>query len=126
MIRGLLGFVFVLLSQAVAGAEINVSSPTELVAAVRGALPGDIITMAPGVYETRGIRINSGGAEGRPITLRAENLGEARIASTGVVAIQVSAPHWHFENLDIVGQCKPKNHRSCEHAFHIFGDADGV
>ena len=39
-----------------------------------------------------------------------------------VEGFKVSARHWVFEDLDIQGVCA--DHSDCEHAFHVFGDAD--
>lgn len=107
-------------------ANIEVSSSKELVSAIGAAQPGDTLTLAPGRYVTTKFRIRAGGTKDRPITLRAETLGTVRIESEDAVAFDVNAAYWHFENLDVVGQCNFKNHSNCEHAFHIFGDADGI
>lgn len=124
------GLVFLLatiaITSSVNSAEVRVKSSQDLNQAIQAAGPGDVITLAPGRYEIRKVRVENAGLPDRPITMRAAKLGEARIESHGVVGFHVRAAHWRFENLDIVGQCAPDNHSNCEHAFHITGDADGV
>lgn len=107
-------------------AQLSVQTTAELDQAIKAAQPGDVITLAPGTYPTTGFRVRAAGTADQPITLRAGVLGEARIEAKGLVAFSLNAPHWHFENLDIVGQCEAASHSSCEHAFHITGNSDGV
>lgn len=115
-----LGFV----SQASA-ADISVSSVDELRAAASSAAPGDIITIAPGQYDVSSkISVTAAGTEQAPITLRAESLGSVTVRMDTLEGFWVNAPHWHFENLEVVGVCADDS--ACEHAFHIVGPADGT
>jgi hypothetical protein len=124
------GLVFLLahiaITSSVNSTEIRVKPGQDLNRAIQAAGPGDVITLAPGRYEISRIRLENAGLPDRPITVRAAKLGEARIESRGVVGFHVRAAHWHFENLDVIGQCERENHSNCEHAFHLTGDADGV
>lgn len=106
-------------------ADVAVADAAELRAAVEGAQPGDVITLAPGDYDVTGNLIcDSVGTEADPIVVRAETLGTARIHFDAVEGFHVTAPYWTFENLDIEGVCAADD--DCEHAFHVTGAADGV
>ncbi|MEO5374843.1 MAG: right-handed parallel beta-helix repeat-containing protein [Alphaproteobacteria bacterium] len=104
--------------QALAG------SPAEDAARrIAAAHPGDVITLAPGDYDLASTwRLATAGSPGRPIVLRAERLGDVRIASRAVQALVIEAPYWIVENLDIRGACDSDG--DCEHAIHLVGDAD--
>ena len=57
-----------------------------------------------------------------PIVVRSAAPLGALIRFDAVEGFKVSARHWVFEDLDIQGVCA--DHSDCEHAFHVFGDAD--
>jgi hypothetical protein len=106
-------------------AEIPVDNARKLAKAMREAEPGDTITLAPGTYVLqKRLRAATAGTADRPITVRASGVDDAVIEVSTTEGINVSAPYWRFENLDMVGVCD--THSACEHAFHIVGDADGV
>ena len=106
-------------------ASVTVTTVTELQTAIRNAAPGDIITLAPGVYDITGnIVCATPGTVAAPITVRAAQLGDAIIHFNAVDGFHVTAPHWIFENLDIGGVCASAD--QCEHAFHITGNADST
>jgi hypothetical protein len=88
-------------------------------------VPGDVIELLPGHYriEGHGLSISRPGRQDAPITLRAARLGEVVIESAVTEAIKIDSPDWRFENLVIRGMCVPKDDSSCEHAFHIVGNA---
>lgn len=108
---------------SVGGREIMVDTPDAVRAAVLAARSGDVITLMPGDYLFRG-NVKPGqqaGMAGAPITVRARTPGQVRIyfnAQEGFIVIQ---PWWRFENLTIQGKCG--EHRYCEHAFHVVGNA---
>ncbi|MGX9217136.1 right-handed parallel beta-helix repeat-containing protein [Massilia varians] len=99
-----------------------VASAEALRAALARAREGDVITIAPGTYRLTG-RLNADrpGAPGAPIVVRAALPGSVRLEFDMVAGFRVSAPHWHFENLEIHGVCQDDG--ACEHAFHVFGAA---
>lgn len=102
---------------------VNVSDEAQLVQAIDNAMPGDEIVLAPGLYEVdQVLRCDNPGTAAEPIVVRSQELGEARIRFDTVEGFKVSAPHWHFENLDVRGVCA--SHSVCEHAFHIVREAD--
>ena len=112
------------LAAASAGAQVvPVADPAQLIAAINAAQPGHVITLAPGTYDVaQNLNCDVGGTPNAPIKVRAAVLGSAVIRFDAVEGFKVSAPHWLFENLEIHGVCAV--HSDCEHAFHLFGDAE--
>lgn len=108
----------------VATRAVSVTTADGLRDAMAGALPGDVITLAPGEYTfMRGeLAARRPGAAGSPIVVRAESAGTVTIGMGISEGFKVTAPHWTFENLAIRGVCK--HQLFCEHAFHVVGDAD--
>ena len=102
-----------------------VGSIQSLDAQLRQAQPGDVFELLPGNYriDGRGLGISQPGRQDAPITVRAARLGQVVIDSSVVEAIKINAPYWHFENLIMRGRCAPNDDFSCEHAFHIVGNA---
>jgi hypothetical protein len=104
-------------------ALVPVTDAAELVAAVDAAQPGDVITLAPGVYTlSQNLLCDTPGTADAAIIVRAAALGDATLRFDALEGFKVSAPHWIFENLEIEGICAA--HDDCEHAFHLFGNAD--
>lgn len=103
-------------------ATVTVASGAELYSAVQTAVPGDIITIAPGSYDLRAwsIPVQVPGSADRPIYLRAETFGAVLLNLDTREGFHVMAPFWVFENLSIRGNCQ--QHSSCEHAFHVVGE----
>ena len=108
------------------GRLIAVGSADEARLAIEKALPGDIITFAPGTYRFGGgngyILVKQPGQPGREITVRAERAGTVLLEFNLVEGFLVAAPYWTFENLGIRGVCK--DHSDCEHAFHVVAGAN--
>ena len=103
--------------------RVAVTSSADLVHALAAALPGDRIELAPGHYSFKGssLEARAPGTDQAPIVVRATALGSVQLDLDMLEGFHVSAPHWHFENLEIHGACKDDS--SCEHAFHIVGAA---
>ena len=91
-----------------AGRVVLVSDAAALDAAVKDATPGDVITLAPGRYSLKRVRIRRAGVKNRPIILRADKKGSVFLRSRGVVLFDISAAYWTIENFDIRGQCIPQ------------------
>lgn len=105
--------------------DVPVSDATALVAAIDGAMPGDVIWLADGTYDIgANLRCDAAGTADQPIVVRAINQHMARVRSSAVEGFLISAPHWHVEDLDIEGVCA--SHSDCEHAFHVVGAADST
>ncbi|MGE4044340.1 MAG: hypothetical protein AB7F35_05770 [Acetobacteraceae bacterium] len=104
----------------------EVAGIADLAAAVRSAMPGDVILLLPGHYRLEGAQMVAAqpGTATAPITVRATRLGDAVLDTRMVVAFKIVAPWWRFENLVIRGRCD--DHRWCEHAFHVAAGATNV
>jgi hypothetical protein len=104
------------------GNERLVATSDEAWRAIGNAAAGDVITLLPGDYQLRRTVYARGPASARaPIVVRAARPGTVHIAVTAREAFAVMAPYWRFENLNLRGACT--SHSSCEHAFHVSGDA---
>lgn len=104
------------------GNERLVASSEEAWRAIGNAAAGDVITLLPGEYQLRRTVYARGPASAHaPIVVRAARTGTVRIDVTAREAFAVMAPYWRFENLTMRGACT--SHSSCEHAFHVSGDA---
>lgn len=106
-----------------AAAVVPVSTPAELIAAIDSAAPGDLITLAAGTYDlAQNLSCDVAGTADAPIVVRAATHLGALVRFDAVEGFKVSARHWTFEDLDLQGVCAVDS--DCEHAFHLFGDAD--
>lgn len=94
--------------------------------AIKSAQPGTVIQFQPGVYDfsRQSLQLTRAGQAGRPIVVRASELGSVRLRFSLLEGFHVLAPFWTFENLMIEGTCRTDS--SCEHAFHVVGDSEGV
>ena len=110
-----------------AGAGIvPVATAAALEEAIAQANPGEVITLAPGVYRFAGrphVEVARPGQAGARITVRAEVPGTALLEFDMAEGFRVSAPYWSFENLHIRGACREQS--ACEHAFHVAGKGAG-
>lgn len=90
------------------------------------AQAGDVMTLAPGVYRFSGnaLAAHRPGLSDFPITVRAAQPGSVTLEFDLREGFHVTAPHWVFENLTIVGVCR--QHSDCAHAFHVVGAATNV
>lgn len=106
--------------------EVVVTTPAELVAALDRAQPGDMLNLLPGTYRLQGrsVAVRRPGRADAPIVVRAARPGSATLELAMLEGFHVSAPHWIFENLTIVGACGKDD--DCEHAFHVVGPAQHV
>lgn len=108
-------------------AIVPVADAGALRVAIDNAVPGDEIVLAPGLYALAvNLNCRNPGTAQAPIVVRAATAGTAVLAFGNdgllVEGFKVSAPHWRFEGLDLVGACVVDS--NCEHAFHLAGDAD--
>ncbi len=102
--------------------ELLVSDTAGLASAMAVAVPGQVITLQPGHYRIRRtLEASRPGRAEAPIVVRAQQPGSAHLEIAAVEGIRVSAPYWRFENLSLQGRCSRND--SCEHAFHVVGDA---
>jgi parallel beta-helix repeat protein len=109
-------------AQGKGGALKDVDSNDALLRAMAAAVPGDVITIAPGVYRfNHAVTATRPGVAGVPVTVRAAQPGSVVIEFATVEGFVVRAPHWRFENLTVRGACRDA--AACEHAFHVVGAA---
>ena len=101
---------------------VDVTTASELTAAIDAAQPGDEIVLAAGTYRLSGARCDAVGTAAQPIIVRAATPLGATIELDGLEGFVVSGAHWQFQDLDVVGVCATDP--ACEHAFHVVGDAD--
>jgi hypothetical protein len=80
---------------------INVSSASELSSALTSAQPGDVITLADGIYNGT-FSITQSGVEGNPIIVRGQSQGGTIINAVGAVyGVNISGSYTYVENLTI-------------------------
>lgn len=115
---------------SLAGAVIvPISDVSGLRTAIQNAQPGQELVLANGTYDVdSNLSATTPGHAGAPIVLRAAAPRQVliRFSNPGSIAegFKVSAAYWSFEGLDIEGVCTIDD--DCEHAFHLFGNADNV
>lgn len=102
---------------------VNVATVQELTGAIAGAHAGDEIVLAAGQYSLGDVDCAASGTPSQPIVVRAAVPLTAQLHMTGLEGFRVSGAHWIFSGLDISGGCG--SDPDCEHAFHVFGAADG-
>ncbi len=109
--------------QKAAATTVLVGTPEQLVDAIQQARPGDVISLLPGTYlfDSESIPVTQPGRADAPITVRAAQAGTVFLEFNMLEGFHVRAPWWIFENLHIRGVCP--EHSSCEHAFHVVGEA---
>ncbi len=122
-----LSLVTVLRPGMVGASVVPVSDVAGLVAAIQNAAPGNDIVLAPGIYAVPGnLNASTAGTTNAPIRVRAASPHTALIRFGGagglIEGFRVSAPFWRIEDLEIEGICAVDS--LCEHAIHVFGDAE--
>lgn len=104
-------------------ATLPVHEIASLRAAMLRARAGDVVELAPGRYvvESAPLVTAHPGKEGLPVVVQAVVPGSAVVEVRTAIGIAVTAPHWTFQNLMVVGGCAVAGH--CEHAFQVSGKA---
>jgi len=118
-----------LLALPCSAAVVPVSDVAGLRAAMQGAQAGDEIVLAAGLYDVDGnLNASAPGTAALPIAVRAAEPRSVLIRFGGfgglVEGFRVSGSHWRFAGLDVEGACALDE--NCEHAFHLFGNADAT
>lgn len=105
---------------------IKVEDELSLVVAISNAVAGDFILVSPGIYtiKQRNIRTKWGGTKKNPIVLAASRLGDVEIKFDSLEGLLITEPYWIVKNLSFEGICLYDG--SCEHAIHLYGDADHI
>lgn len=124
-LTGLLMALSGLAGNAAAQRYVPVSDVASLHSALQNAAPGDDIVLAAGTYVVdSNLNCLADGTAAAPIRVRAAAPRSVllRFGSGLVEGFKVSGAHWRFEGLDVEGACA--NDSNCEHAFHVFGNAE--
>lgn len=106
---------------------LEVTSAKQLVNRLKKAKPGDLLLIQPGTYvlkERYQIKMASQKQGQAPVVIAAETLGTVELQLWSVEGFYISSPNWVFKNLVMRGMCKV--HGRCQHAMHIFGNADNL
>lgn len=105
---------------------IYVSSVEELQMELDRSIAGHVFVLASGNYDIakNTLDITRSGSFDAPITIVGENRDKTVLSIQTTVGINVNASNIVIKNLKMKGACDYDS--SCEHAVHIFGDADGV
>lgn len=112
---------------AIAARVVPVSDVAGLRAALQSAAAGDDIVLAAGTYTVdSNLNCSANGTPAAPIRVRAATPRSVllRFGTAGglVEGFRVSGAHWQFDGLDVDGACAVDS--NCEHAFHVFGNAE--
>lgn len=112
---------------ATAARVVPVADVPALRAALQAAAPGDDIVLAAGTYLVdSNLNCAANGTSDAPIRLRAAAPRSVtlRFGSSGgiVEGLRISGAWWQLDGLDIEGACAVDS--NCEHAVHVFGDAE--
>jgi len=111
------------------GNVIRVNSEAQIKAAIANAQPGHEITLAPGTYNFdvdytfSELHVTADGEEDARIFFRAEQPGTVTLNLRDVTNFNIKGKFWIFENLKLIC-ANNENVSACNHAFHIYGDAD--
>lgn len=103
---------------------VKVLDSESLLKALRSAQAGDFIFISPGKYEIsqRTIYLGAPGERDSPISVIASRLEAVELQLNSFEGIYLDKPFWRFKNVIFKGSCSKDS--SCEHAFHLVGDAD--
>ena len=111
------------------GDQKIVNNVAELTAAVATAIPGDVIVLADGEYELtgKGLRLGSSNyvlETDLPIIITSLNFKKSKINVNARVGLEITHKNWIVSDLVFEGVCD--SDARCEHAIHVFGDADNL
>ena len=89
--------LFFVAASAALAATRTVANSAELTAAIAAAKPGDTIVMRDGAWKDERIVLNSAGAAGAPVTLRAQTPGKVMLG--GASSLTFATPYVNAEGL---------------------------
>ncbi|GAA0857974.1 chondroitinase-B domain-containing protein [Aliiglaciecola litoralis] len=102
-----------------------VSNVKQLQTTLYNAQPGDLIWLAPGDYQvTKRLSLGASGTQHDPIVLSAKISGSVRLLIDTSEGLYLDKSYWHIRNLIFNGVCQ--SDARCEHAIHVYGDADHI
>ena len=112
--------VLLLLSTLAFARDVRVTTEPQLRAAISGAQPGDVITIANGTYAIASkLSCTVAGTAALPIVVRGEQPSGATLESDTVIAIGVSAPFWRFEDFAIDPAASERQHANTTADFVV-------
>ncbi len=108
-----------LLAGAATPRQVRVTTVAELSAAVAGALPGDVITIAPGSYVLEYLEVSKGGTAENPVIIRGEDRERTVLDGGGCRCniVEVYTSHVRVENLTF---------RNAQQAIRYFSASEGI
>ncbi|GAB2691606.1 chondroitinase-B domain-containing protein [Aliiglaciecola aliphaticivorans] len=100
-----------------------VQNVEELRAAMLKAQKGDVILLAPGQYSIpKRLEVRHHGTSNKPIRLLSRVPGSSILNIRNTEGIYLDKSNWQIENIVFKGACREQ--RYCEHAIHMYGNAD--
>lgn len=105
----------------------RVDNSRALLNRLKRAQPGDVILLAPGQYPLRErfrVKLARNPSNAAPVVIAAEQLDSVELQLWSIEGFYVDSPNWQFHNLVFRGMCDI--HGRCQHAIHLYGDADNV
>ncbi|MDO6710003.1 hypothetical protein Q4567_04635 [Aliiglaciecola sp. 2_MG-2023] len=101
----------------------SVQSAEELRTAMLKAQKGDVILLAPGQYSIlKRLEVRHHGTRQQPIRLLSSVPGSSVLKIQNTEGIYLNKNNWRIENIVFKGDCGEQ--RYCEHAIHMYGNAD--
>ncbi len=105
--------------------QFTVGDEQQLSKAMKRATAGDIVKILPGEYKIdKRLTLGNSGIQNNPIRVIASTAGRVVFNVSTTEGIYINKAFWHFEGIKFQGVCI--EHRRCEHAVHLYGDADHV
>ncbi|WP_342807227.1 chondroitinase-B domain-containing protein [Alteromonas sp. M12] len=100
-----------------------VQNVEELRSAMLKARKGDVILLYPGHYSIlKRLEVRHHGSQDSPIRLLSSVPGTSILEIKNTEGIYLNKSNWRIENLTFQGACGQQ--RYCEHAIHMYGNAD--
>ncbi|WJG08471.1 chondroitinase-B domain-containing protein [Aliiglaciecola sp. LCG003] len=101
-----------------------VSNEKQLYQAAMQAKPGSVILIDEGEYRlTKRLSFRHNGTESKPIKLIGKTPQSVIFKVAVSEGLYLDKAFWQVKNIIFRGDCS--SHSICEHAIHIYGDADG-
>lgn len=116
-----------LLAYPASAATLSVKDGPELLSAMAQAQAGDVIQVVSSVVQLGGhkkFKTKNPGRPDQPITIRGNGPANTTLIVRRTAGLDINQPHWVVENLSFVSTCQGEQHRYCEHALHVYGNAD--
>ena len=104
--------------------SVPVDSVAGLRAALREAVAGSEIVLAPGTYRLDGdLALDADGSAEKPLRVRGADIGSTIVELAGGARLAVRGSYWVLSDLILRGGC---GEPGCEHAVQVETDADAL